>query len=192
MRRKTRSGSKGFFIFLFLILIIIFSVNLAGYALKQIFPTNYSNYVVKYSEEYGLNKNLVYSIIKAESSFNPKAVSHRNAKGLMQIMDSTGEWAAEKIKIKDFESSMLFEPDTNIRIGCWYISKLINQYDQNVELALSAYNAGSGNVAKWLKDTDISINGKTLDRIPFKETENYVKKIKRYNYIYKKLYGEQK
>jgi soluble lytic murein transglycosylase len=110
----------------------------------------------------------------------------------MQIMDSTGEWAAEKIKIKDFESSMLLKPEANIRIGCWYISKLINQYDQNVELALSAYNAGSGNVAKWLNDTDISSNGKTLDRIPFKETEDYVKKIKRYNYIYKKLYGEQK
>lgn len=192
MKKKTRSRQKGLFIFLFLILIIIFSVNLAGYALRQIFPTKYSNYVEKYSDEYGLNKNLVYSIIKAESSFNPKAVSHRNAKGLMQIMDSTGEWAAEKIKIKDFESSMLLKPETNIRIGCWYISKLINQYDQNVELALSAYNAGSGNVAKWLQDTDISSNGITLDRIPFKETEDYVKKIKRYNYIYKKLYGEQK
>lgn len=192
MKKKTRSRQKGLFIFLFLILFVIFSVNLAGYAIRQIFPIKYSNYVEKYSEEYGLNKNLVYSIIRAESSFNPKAVSHRNAKGLMQIMDSTGEWAAEKIKIKDFESSMLFNPETNIRIGCWYISKLINQYDQNVELALSAYNAGSGNVAKWLKDTDISSNGITLDRIPFKETEDYVKKIKRYNYIYKKLYGEQK
>ena len=156
------------------------------------FPMKYSNYVEKYSDEYGLNKNLVYSIIKAESGFNPNAISPRNAKGLMQIMDSTGEWAAEKINIEDFESSMLLKPEINIRIGCWYISKLINQYDQNVELALSAYNAGSGNVAKWLKDTDISSNGITLDRIPFKETENYVKKIKTYNYIYKKLYGEQK
>ena len=192
MKRKTRSRRKGLYIFLFLILFILFSVNLAGFALKQMFPMKYSNYVEKYSDEYGLNKNLVYSIIKAESGFNPNAISHRNAKGLMQIMDSTGEWAAEKINIEDFESSMLLKPEINIRIGCWYISKLINQYDQNVELALSAYNAGSGNVAKWLKDTDISSNGITLDRIPFKETENYVKKIKRYNYIYKKLYGEQK
>jgi soluble lytic murein transglycosylase len=191
LKKKTRSRRNGFYIFLLLILFVIFSVNIAGYTLRQIFPTKYSDYVEKYSEEYGLNKNLVYSIIKAESGFNPKAISPRNAKGLMQIMDTTGEWAAEKIKIEDFESSMLLKPETNIRIGCWYISKLINQYDQNIDLALSAYNAGSGNVAKWLKDADISSDGVTLDRIPFKETENYVKKIKRYNYIYKKLYGEQ-
>jgi soluble lytic murein transglycosylase len=156
------------------------------------FPQKYSYYVEKYSDEYGLNKNLVYSIIKAESGFDSKAISSRNAKGLMQIMDSTGEWAAEKIRIEDFDSSMLLEPQTNIRIGCWYISKLLNQYDQNVELALTAYNAGSGNVSKWLKDIGISSNGKTLDRIPFTETENYVKKIKRYNYMYKKLYDREK
>lgn len=188
MGRKAKGSYKGLIAFLFIVLVIIIAVNSTGYVLRQLFPQKYSYYVEKYSEEYGLNKNLVYSIIKAESGFNPKAVSPRNAKGLMQIMDSTGEWAAEKINIENFDSSMLLEPQTNIRIGCWYISKLLNQYDQNVELALTAYNAGSGNVSKWLKDAGISSDGKTLDRIPFKETEDYVKKIKRYNYIYKKLY----
>lgn len=154
------------------------------------YPLTFSEYVVKYSDEYELDKNLVYSIIKAESGFDHQAISPRDAKGLMQILDSTGEWAAEKIKIEDFESSMLLEPETNIRIGCWYIAKLLDQYNQNTELALAAYNAGSGNVSKWLKDTSISKNGKTLDNIPFEETKNYVAKIKKYNNMYKKLYGK--
>jgi soluble lytic murein transglycosylase len=156
------------------------------------YPLTYSVHVEKYADEYGLDKNLVYSIIKAESGFDPQAISPRDAKGLMQILDSTGEWAAEKIKINDFESSMLFEPKVNIRIGCWYIARLLNQYDQNIELALAAYNAGSGNVSKWLKDSSISSNGKTLDRIPFEETKNYVDKIKKYNNMYKKLYDRRK
>ena len=154
------------------------------------YPLKYSELVVKYSSEYDLDRNLVYSIIKAESGFNDQAISPRDAKGLMQILDSTGEWAAEKIKIENFDSSMLMEPETNIRIGCWYIAKLLDQYSQNTELALAAYNAGSGNVSKWLKDTNISKNGKTLDRIPFEETENYVAKIKKYNNMYKRLYGK--
>jgi len=156
------------------------------------YPLTYSQHVEKYSQEYGLDQNLVYSIIKAESGFDAQAISPRNAKGLMQILDSTGEWAAEKIGIGNFESRMLFEPQTNIRIGCWYIERLLNQYDQNIELALAAYNAGSGNVSKWLKDTSISRNGKTLDRIPFEETKKYVDKIKKYNNMYKKLYDKRK
>lgn len=189
MKTKNKKRGKGLLAFFLLILFIIFAVYSSDYVFKQIFPQKYSNYVEKYSAEYGLNKYFVYSIIKAESNFDAQALSPRNAKGLMQILDSTGEWAAKKIKIENFDNSMLLEPETNIRIGCWYISKLLNQYDQNAELALTAYNAGSGNVAKWLNDLDISSNGKTLDRIPFEETDKYVKKIKRYNYIYKKLYG---
>ncbi len=192
MRKNTKGKFRFLFIFSLLVLLIIFAINSAEYVLKRLYPTTYSQYVEEYSNEYGLDKNLVYSIIKAESGFDAKAVSPRDAKGLMQILDSTGEWAAEKIKIEDYDSSMLFEPQTNIRIGCWFIARLLEQYDQDLELALSAYNAGSGNVSKWLKDKSISSNGKTLDRIPFEETKNYVAKIEKYNNMYKKLYEKDK
>ncbi len=192
MRKNTKGKFKFLIVLSFLILLILFGLSSTEYVLKRLYPLTYSQYVEQYSDEYGLDKNLVYSIIKAESGFDAQAVSPRDAKGLMQILDSTGEWAAEKIKINDFESNMLLEPKTNIRIGCWYISRLLTQYDQNIELALAAYNAGSGNVSKWLKDTSISSNGKTLDRIPFEETENYVNKIKKYNNMYKKLYDKVK
>jgi len=193
LRKKKTKGKFGFLIILsFLILLIIFGINSTDYVLKHMYPLEFSEYVENYSNEYGLDKSLVYSIIKAESGFNAQAISPRDAKGLMQILDSTGEWAAENIKIKDFESSMLLEPKTNIRIGCWYIARLLNQYNQNTQLALAAYNAGSGNVSKWLKDTNISSDGKTLDRIPFEETKNYVDKIKKFNNMYKKLYDKRK
>jgi soluble lytic murein transglycosylase len=191
LRKKTRGKIKILIVLSFLILIVLIAINSSSYVLKYLYPIKYSEYVEKYSLEYKLDKNLVYSVIKAESGFDPKAVSKSNAKGLMQILDSTGKWAAEKIKIKDFESSMLLEPQTNIRIGCWYIAKLLSQYDQNIDLALAAYNAGSGNVSKWLKDTGVSKDGKTLDNIPFEETREYVSKINKYNKMYKKLYDKQ-
>jgi soluble lytic murein transglycosylase len=192
LKKRNKRIFKVLIILIILLALIPFSKSLTGTVLKHFYPLTYSEYVEKYSVEYGVDKNLVYSVIKAESGFDPKAVSPREAKGLMQILDSTGEWAAEKIKIENFENSMLLEPETNIRIGCWYIARLLKQYNQDIELALAAYNAGSGNVSKWLKDNSISSDGKTLDRIPFEETENYVGKIKKYNNIYKRLYGNEK
>ena len=191
-RRKSSGKIKIFFTFLFLILLVVFSVNAVKYALYRMYPVTYSEYVEKYSEQYNLDEHLVFSMIKAESSFNPNAVSPRNAKGLMQIIDSTGEWAAEKMDIEDFTTAQLMEPETNIHIGCWYIARLLKQYNQNTELALAAYNAGSGNVSKWLKDESISKDGTTLDRIPFEETRNYVNKINKYISMYKKLYDNRK
>ncbi len=191
-RRKSSGKIKILFTFLFLILLVVFSVNALKYVLYRMYPVTYSEYVQKYSEQYNLDEHLVFSMIKAESSFNPNAVSPRNAKGLMQIIDSTGEWAAEKMNIEDFTTAQLMEPETNIHIGCWYIARLLKQYNQNTELALAAYNAGSGNVSKWLKDESISKDGTTLDRIPFEETRNYVNKINKYISMYKKLYDNRK
>lgn len=188
-RRKSSGGLKTFIIFFLLVILVVFTISAAKYVLYYMYPTTYSEYVEKYSEEYALDKHLIYSMIKAESGFDPHAVSPRNAKGLMQIMDSTGEWAAGKIELGDFAADQLLEPETNIRIGCWYIARLLKQYNQNTEVALAAYNAGSGNVSKWLKDQNVSKDGETLDRIPFKETRNYVDRIKKYLGMYEKLYN---
>ena len=101
----------------------------------------------------------------------------------MQITEGTAKWGAEEIGIGEFNIDLLFDPETNIRIGCWYISRLLNQY-KSLESALAAYNAGSGNVTKWLNDTAYSSDGITLKHIPFKETKNYLFKVK----FFKKLY----
>lgn len=156
-----------------------------GYIEKNyIYPLKYSEYVEKAAEKYDVDKYLVYSIIKSESSFNEYARSHADAKGLMQVTDETAEWAAEKMNMhEDFN---IYNPEININIGTWYISKLIDDNGGDLVLALASYNAGGGNVKKWLENS-----GKDefdIERIEFKETKTYVEKTLKYYKKYKQLY----
>lgn len=173
-------------LFLFILFIIFF---LLGLELVKIFlfPLKYKSLVITYSNLYDLDPYLIFSIIKVESKFNPDAQSHKNAKGLMQITDKTGQWAAKELGIKDYSDEKLYDPEINIQIGCWYINKLLNQFE-DVETSLAAYNAGSGNVSKWLKDERYSQDGKKVHEIAFWETKEYVKKVLDSKRIYKKLY----
>lgn len=160
-------------------------------AMKKIYPLKYSEIVHKYSEEYNIDPYLLLAVIKAESNFDPYAVSHKSAYGLMQVTSTTGEWIAEQMKIKDFKISRLYEPEDNIAMGCWYIDNLRKEFGNNMDIVLAAYNAGRGNVQKWLADKEYSKDGKNLHYIPFKETDKYIKKIKVNYKIYKWLYGEK-
>jgi soluble lytic murein transglycosylase len=131
---------------------------------------------------------LVFAIIKAESNFNPNVVSTSNAIGLMQLMDSTAEELAKKLDITFLEKSSLYNPELNIRLGTKYFSNLLNEYNGNVALALTAYNAGIGTVKKWIEQGIIKDDGSDIENIPYKETNNYVRKILRDYKIYKELY----
>jgi len=178
-----------------LVIVIVFSIILFlldGIG-KKIFPLEYRDLVIKYANENELDPILVFSIIKAESNFDPEATSHKNARGLMQIIDNTGIWAADTMGIEDFRVEYLYDPEVNIKIGCWYLKSLRNEIykyngEMNNDLVLAAYNGGIGNVQKWLKDKKYSISGKSLDKIPFRETENYVRKVNNYRKIYERLY----
>ena len=170
---------------LLIILAAVFNYKSIG---RFIYPMNYSKYIYKYSTEYNLDPYIVVSVIKAESNFESTAKSNKDAYGLMQITDPTAVWAAREMKIKNYEKSMLYDPEFNIKMGCWYLNNLIKEFDGNVEVALAAYNAGRGNVQKWLKDTEHSKDGENLHYIPFKETDKYVKKIRVNYHIYKYLY----
>lgn len=171
-----------------LIIIAVLAVSQRDRIMSLIYPLDYEATIDKYSEEYGVDKYLVASIIKVESGFREGAVSNRGAIGLMQIMPKTGIWAGEKLGIDVVEED-LYDPDINIRIGTWYIGSLIEEFDGNLENALAAYNGGIGNVYKWLASPEYSRDGLTLDRIPFLETENYVKKVRENYESYKSIYG---
>lgn len=151
------------------------------------YPLEYRDIIEKYSEQYDLDPYLVLAVINVESRFKHDAVSPRNARGLMQITGKTGEWIAGKLQIADYSEEKLFDPQTNIMIGCWYLSALYQEFG-DLDLMLAAYNAGSGNVSQWLKNSKYSANGKSLDKIPFKETEQYLVKVKNNQDIYKRLY----
>lgn len=154
---------------------------------KIMYPKKYSVYVNKYAEMFNLDENLVYSVIKAESKFKKDAVSHRGAKGLMQISDITRDWAIEELQLGKID---IFDPETNIKIGCWYLNKLYKEFGR-LGLVIAAYNGGSGNVRKWLENNEYSKDGKNLHNIPFQETSTYVDKVRK-NYVkYSKIYGKE-
>lgn len=157
---------------------------------ESLFPVKYSNYVIEYSQEYKVNPMLVLAIMKAESNFNTDAESKKDARGLMQITGETGSWIAEKIGVENFNVDMLKDPKISIQFACWYLNDLNKEFgDEN--LVIAAYNAGRGNVNKWLKDEAYSKDGLNVHYIPFKETDKYVKKVIAYKNIYTALYLEK-
>ena len=170
------------------IIFILFKViKIDNIVMKKIYPLKYSEYVEKYAEEYNMDKYMVYAIIKAESNFDENAKSASNAIGLMQIMETTAIETANKMGLKVTEKD-LFEPELNINIGLKYFTYLLNQYNNNYQLAIIAYNAGIGNVDNWIKNGIIKEDGTDIENVPFKETNNYVRKILRDYKIYKELY----
>ncbi len=156
---------------------------------RTLYSINYREQIATYSEKYNIDPFLVAAIIRVESKYDINALSHKEARGLMQISPVTGKWGAREIGILDYKEELLYDPEINIEIGCWYINKLNAQFNNNLELVLAAYNGGSGNVTKWLKDSNYSSDGKNLNYIPFKETELYLKKVLKAYDIYKKLYN---
>lgn len=151
-----------------------------------LYPIRYTSQVERYAAENGLDQYLVYGVIKAESNFIHDAHSGV-AVGLMQITEDTGAWIANKMQLKNYQAADLTDPAKNIKMGCFYLKYLIDYYD-DLDLALAAYNAGMGNVNKWLADGAHSKDGKTLHNIPFKETREYVERVKKYTEIYRERY----
>ena len=151
---------------------------------KVLYPLKYTEEILYYSKEYSLSPFLVFSVINTESSFKVDAESTKGAKGLMQLTDKTAGYIADMLNENSFD---IFDKDTNIKFGCFYLRYLLNKF-KNERTALIAYNAGEGNVVNWLKNPSYSIDGKSLLVIPFKETNSYVKKIYHSLEKYRKLY----
>lgn len=160
----------------------------SSYLKRRTYPLQFKEDIVKYSLENKLDPHLVMSIIWVESKFKPQATSNKDARGLMQIIPSTGKWIAEQLDETDYEEESLYNPELNIRFGCWYFAYLLRVFDDDVELAIASYNGGMGNVIKWLKDSKYSDDGQTLKDIPFNETKNYLERVLETYEQYQELY----
>lgn len=155
---------------------------------KYLYPYPYAQIVDKYAKKYNMDNTLVAGIILAESKFVPKAKSHRGAIGLMQIMPETGQWIAKNINDKSYNDAKLYDPETNIHYGVWYLSFLMKEFNSNEILAIAAYNAGHGQIEHWqdIYHWDSSFND--YKKIPYEETRTYVQKVLKNKSSYKKLY----
>ena len=173
-----------FILIIIIFLLIIISI-LGYYVLKALYPQEYKEYVEKYSEMYGVDEELIYAMIKEESNFNQDANSHKDAIGLMQLVQDTADEVGLELGIEDVD---LRDPETNIQIGTKYLSDLIEKYDGNIKFAIVAYNAGFGNVDKWIREEIIKEDGSNMEEVPFKETNMYLRKVLRTYELYKRLY----
>lgn len=181
LKRKTKLKAL---IFGFLLLIVI-AVIAGIYAYRKCeyefllssHPLEYTEFVDASAEEFGLDRYLLYAVIKTESSFDPSAVSGVGARGLMQIMEETFEWIRFRLGEEDetvYED--MFDPKLNIRYGAYLIGYLLEKFG-DVREAAAAYHSGVGCVSEWLSDEAYSSDGKHLDTIPSSAASHYVNKI---------------
>ena len=152
---------------------------------RNYFPLKYEDTIEACAKKYSIEEELLEGVIFAESKFLSDAHSGK-ATGLMQITEETAKWICDQLDM-EYSEEMLYIPETNIEMGSFYLAHLVEKY-KNMDTALAAYNAGMGNVAKWLKDREYSSDGITLSEIPFGETKRYVQRVNKLKKLYKLIY----
>jgi len=148
----------------------------------------YQEEIIEYSKKNKLDPFLVAAVIKNESGFRIDAKSKPGAVGLMQIMPETGKWIAGEMGIQNFQIDKLAEAETNIRMGCWYLSELEYEFGHNRVLMLTAYNAGRGNTRNWMEEFNWDTEFGAIEAIPYVDTREYVRKVLYDRGQYYKLY----
>lgn len=190
-RRVQRRMAACFIVALFILvssLGVYLAIQFAPVQRSYIYPYAYQETVEKYAREYHTDSHLTAAVIKKESKFEPSALSHRGARGLMQIMPETGKWIALQLDDDDYSDDRLYEPELNIRYGTWYLALLEREFYGNEVLALAAYNAGHGNVEEWMEEYGWGPDFRNIDAIPFAETRDYVWQVLKDRQKYRELY----
>ncbi len=153
-------------------------------------PLEYADFITQYAIAQELDPALVAAVILCESSYNPEAESYLGARGLMQLMEDTAGWVAHKLDEdgEGYSFDMLYDPETNIRFGTWYLGYLSRRFGGDATKIVCAYHAGQGNVDAWLKNPEYSSDGVTLDVIPTQDTATYAARVLRARDVYRKYY----
>lgn len=188
--KKTVKYKKTLIFMIIILIVLIFLGIYKNKILKIIYPEKYNEIINIYAEKYKVDNNLILALIKAESNFDKNVKSNKGAIGLMQLMEETAKEIALKLDLNIKQENIkeeLKNPDININIGTKYLSILLEKY-KNIEIALTAYNAGIGNVDTWIEKGIIKADGSNIENIPYKETNNYVRSILRDYQIYKDIY----
>lgn len=163
---------------------------------RWIYPIYYVEEIKSSADEYQLDPLLIAAIIRVESNYKHEAVSSKGALGIMQIMPETAEWILEqegfgKLSVEEARK----DAQVGIRMGTWYVKELNRQFNENLPVALAAYNAGPGKVKQWLDKGIWKGTIQSLSDIPYGETRHYVQRVmyyyKKYQNIYRSEYEEK-
>ena len=141
------------------------------------YPLRYYEQIDATAREHGLDTALLIGLVFTESSFDPQAVSSVGARGLTQIMPETFDWLLWKTG-EELPFDSLFEPEVSLRYGAILLRYLLDEFEL-IPTAVAAYHAGRGRVNQWLRDPEISPDGRTLAHIPSNDTRHYVNKVMR-------------
>lgn len=171
-----RAGTRRLIIFTTLAVFLCAVLVWFEFPVKIIWPALHGPVIEANAQRYGIDPLLITALVKAESGFFKRARSRRGAIGLMQIMPSTGREMAVELGLGAITDADLENPEINVRIGTYYLSKLLKQFNGNIVLALASYNAGPANVDAWYRENPLMIW--EISDIPFRETRAYVKNIK--------------
>ena len=156
---------------------------------RQVFPLPYADLIVGNAARRGIDPLLFAALIRQESAFDPMARSSVGALGLAQVMPTTGAGIARALGRSDFTTDELLRPITSVEFGVYYLSTQLSAYDGRVFPALAAYNAGGGNVNRWLREFGDQDPDVWAERIPFAETNHYVQVVYENYRLYRRLYG---
>lgn len=158
---------------------------------SMMYPIHYKDDIRASASNYNVEPHLVAAIIRSESNFKTGRESRKGALGLMQIMPNTAAWVVQQAGFKEIDEEMLrHRADVSIEVGAWYLNSLLKQFDQNMIATIAAYNAGPGNVRKWLDSGQWDGQLEAVKQIPFGETRHYVQRVIYYYNKYKDLYPE--
>lgn len=154
------------------------------------YPIEYAEYVTYYADKYEIDPLMLYAFIRTESNFDPMADSDAGARGLMQITEVTFDWIKSKIApTEDLTFEDLYDPETNIRFGSYFVSYCLLRYQDDLATAAAAYHSGWGTVDDLLAQEQYSADGKTLDHYPYPQMRLYVKKITSSYQHYQEIYN---
>jgi soluble lytic murein transglycosylase len=141
---------------------------------STLYPLAYMDDIQSAARQLKINPLLIISVTRQESKFDPETKSSVGALGLMQVIPTTAQFAAAKI---DLPTYSLTNPADNIKLGSWYLAHVHDQVKNNSLLAIAGYNAGPGNVSKWVKEIGITDPDEFIEKIPFDETQGYVRNV---------------
>ncbi len=197
-KSKRRFGGNSRHGFLFVLLLFV-SLCFGGWRvwrsdavqMRFVYMWPYQNEIVTYANKNNIDPFLVAAVIKNESGFKPGAVSPVGAIGMMQIMPETGEWIARQMGLSSYRMQQLYDPKTNIRMGCWYLSELKYEFRGNMVLQMLAYNAGRGNTHLWMSANGWDYEFGKIANIPYEESRGYVASVLHDRDEYYRLYKDK-